>query len=629
MTKYLFSTSPVKNFTIKKTVNCLTVSLLCHMIFVGTLCLSETAFAKSADERTKEKGKNLIEEINQAIVEADTKLVASKMISEAHKDISEVRVVEQPKKPKNSEPAVQDDSKLGAQALIKQASIVYQNRSNYVEAYELSEKALVLDPNNQEAARVKDQIETDLNQHNTDIISYADRYTPPEGALAYKVAVSDNLLTLREALDVSMKNSVLYKSMKQRVEGGRAKLYEAKRALWPTVSLELKVGGGLVGDTPYTTESWKANLSQPMFYGGELIFTIKQAEAGLKSDQAKLEKERLEITAQVAESYRGLVNAVYNDQYQTDAFQQIEGTMEMETKMYGEKLVPEVEHLELLTIYNTAALTKEQSKISLDSAYLTLFQSLSIPMTEKIPVEMNVEHSPIEIDYNAYIRMVQNNNLDIIIKEMASKTAFYAIKVQEAKKLIRVDLRGAVGLSGEAAIEHAAGPDLENEQFLVLQASMPFGANTASYAYQRRFFGPTLSSFRGSEDWEHKLTLGLLDNLADLTDYEIGKADYAKAQAELANERIEQELTAKQYYYDYQTALLQMKMSEKKLEYRKKQLELVRHTTLMSDSRLSELIAAINGMAEDLFTKISTINNAKSAIWNMNRAIGIEGYYGE
>ncbi|MCA9395848.1 MAG: TolC family protein, partial [Candidatus Omnitrophica bacterium] len=559
----------------------------------------------------------------------DTKLVESKILQEIHKDISEVRVVDQPAKDAAEEKPVPEDHKMGSKELTKQASLVYQDRSNYVEAYELSEKALVLDPKNEEAARVKDQIETDLKHHNTDIISYAEKYTPPEGALAYKVAVSDNQLTLREALDISMKNSVLYKSLKQRVEGGRAKLYEAKRALWPTASLELRVGGGLVGGSAYTNETWKANLSQPMYYGGELIFTVKQAEAGLKSDEAKLEKERLEITAQVAEAYRGVVNAVYNEQFQSKAYDEIKGTMEMETKMYAEKLVPEVEHLELLTIYNTAILTKEQVEISLDSAYLTLFQSLGVPMSEKIPVDMTVELEPVSIDYDAYIRMVQNNNLDIIIKEMAAKTAFYAIKVQEAKKKIRVDLRGAVGLSGETNIEHAAGPDLENEHFLVVSASVPFGANTANYQYQRRFFGPTLSSFRGSEDWEHKWTIGILDNLANITDYEIGKADYAKAQAELANERVEQELTAKQYYYDYQTALLQIEMSEKKLEYRKKQLELVRHTTLMADSRLSELISAINGMAEDQFTKISTINNAKSAIWNMNRAIGIEGYYGE
>ena len=586
----------------------------------ATVSSQEKQVAESKD--VPESRDTIVSKIDAAVKDAERKLKTQRILAEAKRTLE----VTKPK-------ALQEEVPPETKTLAKEASTVYRDRSNYLEAYELSEQALSLDPENREAKEVKRRIKDDLDERLTDILDYDEAYTPPEGALAYKVAMSDDLLTIREVEDIAVKNSIQLESLKRRIEGSKRKLFEAKRAMFPTVEGEISSSGGIIINA-YTGESFKLNLTQPLYRGGELLFTVKQAEAGLESDRLKYEKERIDIIYQVGEAYRNVVEATYNLNYQSDLYEDVTTHKERNEKAFEQRLIPEIQYLEVLSIYYQVGNAEEGGKISLQSANLTLHQLMAVDLKVSAPVDLSLEFSPIKLELDPFLRMVRHNNLDIKIKEMSAKTAYYGAKVFQAQKMPQVNLRGGVGLSGERFVQSNTGfgdqgpnVDLENEHFIGIEVKMPWGPNQASYEFQRRFFAPTVSSFQGSEDFRHVLRLGILNKLASLTDEEIAKADYLKAKAELQKEEADQIISARQAYFDYKGALLQLETSRSKIRYREKQIKVLEHTTKIEESEVSDLLNEMVTLAEDYYSRVTSITGAKNALSKMNRIIGIERYY--
>lgn len=538
-------------------------------------------------------------------------------------------------------PQTPDLNTASAVDLRNRASVLYRDRTNYLSSYEVAEEALKLNPNDRGAQRLQENIRRDLKDRVVDLVPYDEPYRVPEGLVVYKVAVSDNLFTEDEAVDVAVQNSVMLQSLARRIEGAKRKLSEAKRALFPTVGGEVSVNGGVLAGEAYSGESFKVNLSQPVFYGGELLFTIKQAESNLESDRFKFQKERMEIAHQTVQAYRQVVNADYNLRYQNELFEEVSKYYGIATKAFEEKLLPPIDQLETESVYNQVYFQRESAVSALQSAHLGLFQAMGVELHHSVPVDVGLDFEPLDVELGPFLRMVRNNNLDVKIKDMATKSAYYAVKVFDAQRLPRVDIRGSVGMAGEVKTggdadpsrginvngPFASGPDLEDEHFIGVNVEVPWGPHTGRYNYQRRFFAPSISSFLGSEDYRHTWNVGLFDRMAALTDEEIAKAEYLKAKAELQQEEMAQEIAARQAYFDYQGSLIQIRTADSKVRFREKQVAILKHTTSMDESRLSELLEELVSLAEDRYAEVTSISSAKVSLSNMTRLTGIEGYY--
>ncbi|MFT5206823.1 MAG: outer membrane protein TolC [Candidatus Omnitrophota bacterium] len=536
--------------------------------------------------------------------------------------------IEKEKSERKAKQLVIQEKKDYQDTLIKDAKFAYQSTQDYSTAYELASDALRLDPNDKRAKELQLNIERDIDSNPVRSNSWLSRSTPPDGVLAYKVALSDGSLSLEEAIDVAKKSNLLIQETKKRVDGSKRKLFEAKRALFPTMSGEIKVNGGQLAGGAYSGESFKLNASQPLYYGGELIITIKQAEANLKSDIYKYEQEISNAAGSAAQAYNQVVSSEHNLKYQEALFKDLTEYMNTANKAYEQKLIAEIDHLELTSILDQAEFQFISAQTQLEAAKLTLEQAMGVQLETSLAIDLGLEFNKPEVELKDFLSMVMNNNMEIKIKESTAKVAYYGLKVFDAKRKPRVDLRGSLGLAGEVAVDHATSPDLEDEKFIAIEVTMPWEANTLNYSYRRRFFGPTISSFLGSEDWQHSWTMNLLDKLADATDEDIAKADYLKAKAEYESEKITQEIAARQAYYELKNAVLQIKTAETKIKFRSKRLLILKHTTGMEEAKLSELLNEKVSFAEESYAKITSLISAKDAINNMNGLIGIEGYYG-
>lgn len=539
------------------------------------------------------------------------------------------------------------DPRRQADEIAWKAHNTYVQREQYETAYELSQEALRVDPKNRVARQVQKRIEDDIRERPMDIGGTDRVIQAPDGKIALTVAMADGVVSLEEAEEIAVKNSMMLESLRHRLAAARHKVNEALRAFLPTMNIEMSGGGGVVGGRPYDSERYMANFSQPVFYGGELVFTLKQAQASLRSDELKYQKERTDIVLQVGEAYRNAVSAAHNLNYQTELHRGISEYKARNDKAFEASLVAEIEQLEIASIFNQVEFQKETAVTTQKSANLTLCQAVGVPADRVIPVETTVQVQRMNsIDLDDYLSRVGIGNFDIRIKQATLESAYYGAKVYDAQRKPRVDVRGNVGMAGElsninpepfpddgfspqpqrnANWVSAGRPDLESEYSIIAEVKMPLGPHTVGYTNQRRFFAPSVSSFQGSRDSKHAITLGILDRLADRTDEEIAKADYLKAMAELQKEKTDQEINARQAYYDYESALLQMDVSEAKILFRERQIKILEHTTRTEDAKLTELLGEMVSLAEDRYSSITAISSANNALAKMNYLAGTEG----
>lgn len=649
-------------------------------IGAAIICLLVTAQVPAS---AGTKSDEMVDRINKAISDAEKKLGSNPVVEEVRKDIrtnltparqSAPVVKTQPVRqappalsparasgsvPSQTPPAPssalalppQEDAapfrsaviktpKQQAQEIAWQADRAYFGQGQYEDGYELAEQSLKIDPENRKAKFVQHRINKALEKRPMDLGGKDRTISPPEGKIALTVAMSDNLVTLSEAEDIGVKNSLMLESLRHRVLGARRKVDEALRAFFPTASLEFSGGGGLISEYSYHSQRAMMNFSQPVFYGGELMFTLRQAKASLRADELRYQKERTDVVRQVGEAYRNSVNAVYNLEYQNELFKQISEFKIRQDKAYESELVPEIDKLEMTSIYNQVAFQKETAVTTQKSANLTLCQAIGVNADQPIPVDPSIEVGRLKaVDLEQYLNRVGTGNFDIRIRQATLEGAYYAAVVFDAQKLPRVDLRGNWGWSGESrnvklpedqlgGDNANVGPfslDTEKEEAIIATVSVPWGPNTTSYSYQRRFFAPTVSSFQGSEDYKHAVTTSFFDRMSNMTDEELAKAEYLKTMAELQKERTDQEINARQAYYDYENALLQLETSTTRIVFRERQVKILEQTTQMEEAKLTELLNELVSLAEDRYSKVAAVSSANNALAKMDYLAGMEG----
>jgi outer membrane protein TolC len=588
-------------------------------LFVGTgilMYLSTSAYAKeiSKEDRIRE------DKINVAIEEAEKRLATQDdLITRARRHLNVLEKVE-------AKESLQNKAQAGQ--LLQEASIIYRDKSQYMEAYELADEAMKLYPENGDVERFKKRILKDMVINMTDSLPYGRNVTPPEGMLAYKVAISNKIITIEEAINIALKNSIPLASQRMKLKGDRRKLTEAKRALFPNLSFEASANGGITAAAgAYQGESWKFNADQVVFDGGELMFTVRQAETSLKSDEAEYNKTRLDLIHQVGETYRGVLNADYNLAYQRSLFDEVQQVQDRSEKEKALGFIPEADYLDLLSVYNQVSFQFESAKIGLDSAKMLFGQTLGLSPEYELPIDTTLRYKEIEINLGTLRQMVQRHNWDIKVSEMAAKGAYYGVLVFKAQKSPKVTLRGSLGITGEEPVGAGRSNDLEDEHFIGVEVEMPIGPNSIEYSFNRRFFGPTVLALTGSEDFRHRVTLSLLDKLSNLTDEDGAKADYLQALAELKKERSDQDIASQDAYYSYRAALLQMNTSLSKIKYREKQVNILRVMSGLQESSVSQLLSEMVALSEDRFSYVKAISDIHDSVSNINRIIGIQDFY--
>ena len=480
------------------------------------------------------------------------------------------------------------------------------------------------------------------------IFSYGKEKQISEGEALYKVAISDGKVTLRESVRIALANNLAALAAKKKIEVARSKLTEARRALFPTVQAVIRFNkgevGGSVQDTDadgglvpgnrfYKGESQKLNITQPLYHGGELVFTVKQAEENLKLTEEEYKKIRNEAIHQVRTSYYGAVKQEYNLQYQLTLFKDVSEFHKKIREARLARVISEIDFLNVDSQHNQVYFQLESAKNDLLSANLLLRQNLNLESEEFLPINLKISYMKLEPDFDELLKIALATNPELRMKEYALESAFYGVKIYEAKKRPKIDLRGSYGMLGEvfkdtrAITDDNHDLDEEKEWFVGIEGSMPLGPNTVEFSRVKHVYGPTVLALTGSEDAESKFTFNLMDKFSEITDEKSAAAAYLQAQSELQTAKNKLLSDLREGYYDLKKSVVQMDSSVAKIRYQSKQSAAAKYLVGLQETPPASYLESMIELASHKFSLIQAAVDYHLAISTLNLTIGDPTYF--
>lgn len=458
-----------------------------------------------------------------------------------------------------------------------------------------------------------------------------------ESDALYRVAVSDKRLTLDELVQIGQAASIELAAKKKTVEVAEAKLREAKRAMFPTVQAVYERNGGKIpsasGSRFYKGENRKVNVTQPLWYGGELINTVRQAEENLKVSKTEYEKARNDVIHTVRTAYWSLVKALHNRQYQMDLRDKVAKIRQVTNAQHQAKLLSEVDYLNVESQYNQVVFQDESSQNDVLSAEVVLKQVLDLDEPEELPIDARLEFRKVEMRFDELLQSSLTNSADIRIKGYAVEAAKYGILIYKGKQKPHFDLRGSYGMLGEAfhdteAFEDGkADNDLEKEWYLGIRGSMPLGPNSVQYDQIKHVYGPTALALTGSEDWRHHVEFNLFDRFSAITDEKSAQAALLDAEADYQRVRNEITLRLRDDYYAIQKSLIQIDSSVSKMKYQEKQTQILEYLVSIQEASPSAVIENLIQNAQDRFAFVQAVTDYNISLSSLSVSIGDPYYF--
>lgn len=458
-----------------------------------------------------------------------------------------------------------------------------------------------------------------------------------ESDMLYRVAVSDKKLTLDECTQIGQAASPDLKAKKKVVEVAEAKLMEAKRAMFPTIQGVYERNGGKIpgaaGSRFYKGENRKINITQPIWYGGELVNTVKQAEENLKVSKTEYEKARNDAIHTVRIAYWGLVKAKYHAQYQAELHEKTAKIREVAFKQHEAKLLSEIDFLNVESQHNQVLFQFESSQNDVLSAEVVLRQVLDLEEREPMPVEIKLEFRKAQLDFEELLRSSLTNSADIRIKGYVVEAAKYGILIYKGKEKPHFDFRGSYGMLGEAfhdteAFEDGkADNDLEKEWYMGIHGTVPLGPNSVQYDQIKHKYGPTALALTGSEDWRHHVEFNLFDRFSAITDEKTAQSALLEAEAEY--QRVKNDITLKlrDDYYTLQRAVIQIDSSVSKMKYQEKQTKILEYLVSVQEAAPASVMENLIENVQDRFAFVQAVTDYNISLSSLSVSIGDPYYF--
>lgn len=444
-------------------------------------------------------------------------------------------------------------------------------------------------------------------------------------------------MSLDDCMAIAVKNNIPLQISTKNVKLAEMRLFEARRNMLPTATLHFEDYSGRVSGREYVGRKQYIEGQQPVFRGGELYFTMKQAELNLEIVKNDYAKTKGELVLQVKKAYYSLLKSKENTKLQRELFREVAKIYDMVHKEYDSGIASKIE---LLNVDSQAGQVKYQLvSAEGDEAVgeLILKQAMSVSPGDKVDIQPVTGFKKFGIDFDRALKLAYMNRPEMKINLLSIAYYKYERDIARAKGWPKVDLMGNWGLAKEEfASQDRLGPNangvfdsdakLEQQWYAGFKVSMPFWGSTAEYAWTKEHFVPVVAAFQGTEAVTNAFKVGFLDNLKYYSDKQSGEIDFARAKQEMM--KIEQDITleVREGCFNYEKALLQVQTAQSKVSYQQKDLEFSRLKREMDEALDSNVIEGLIKLAQEKFGYVQALTDCLAAIASINKAVGIENY---
>ncbi|HTL47000.1 MAG TPA: TolC family protein [Verrucomicrobiae bacterium] len=467
--------------------------------------------------------------------------------------------------------------------------------------------------------------------------------------------ISGDEKKLQEIVDRAVETNLPAKAAWERIALAKRRIFGAVRELFPGMHIEYKDEQGFQSDQKFNSRGYHVELRQPIFRGGVLWNTLLQERAELKSAQKEYDKIIEDMVRDVSEAYFEYNRASEVVKDQQDAILKMEPFAKISEQKFKEELISEIEHLNVQSLYNQMQYDFETSKQELELAKLDMQSYLDLEIEDSIEVsplyDMDTllasgrqdskgsnkpEEAPTEFadgkpapELPALVDLAYHNRAELQVEAYKLESSRLNERVKTGALLPRADIVLEMGALGEAFDADATNPKKRNEFRCFLEFKWNALGSTIGHKFENDENAPSVTQFQsssGTQTTSNTLSVDLFDGLDALVQMKEAEADKLDQIVELEKAEKEVIQDVKQAYYDYQKALIQVKSSLQKLDYRERLARLSKHRLEQNEIQISEYFQAELDLQQERTELNKALKDYFTAKAALNRAVGIRNY---
>ena len=534
------------------------------------------------------------------------------------------------------------DTRKAKQELIEKGDELYQS-GKYEAAKEAWQGALSIDPwNSKIKRRIKEANEKMRRSFKGDV-SLINIQDPPRSMM--------NIWTLEDCIETAIKNHLPLQIAQKNVKLGETRLWEARRNMLPTVSAKWEETYGEVNGRNYKGVKEYLEGQHPLYHGGELWFTQRQAETNLKIVKEECNRIKTDLVLMVKRNYYTLAKSMENLRLQTELQERIDRICEKVSQAYEAHIASKLEYLNVASQKSQVGYQVVSAKGDVDVAKLIILQTMNLDPKENFEIEPKLSFNKVEVDYDKALRVALLNRPEIKINSMMIEYYSYGKSIAKAKGWPKIDIMGNWGLAKEGylAIDNGAQPSnlpagvyvdpdrrLEQQWYAGFKASMPVWGNTVEYSMTREQWQPVVAAYQGTEALTQSVKVGILDNIKYYSDRQAADVDLDRARQEFIKAKQDITLELKETIFAYEKALILLETAGKKLAYQERDAEIRQFKATIGESGTadqsgpgSDVIESLIRVAQEKFSYTSALAECHTSLAGINKAIGIEDYYSQ
>jgi len=441
-------------------------------------------------------------------------------------------------------------------------------------------------------------------------------------------------LNIDDCIRIAEANHIQALVAKKSIKLAEMRLFEARRNMLPSATIVVERSKGRVADQNYLGRKQYIEGQQPVYRGGELYFTMKQAEVNLQIAKNDHQRVKNDLILQVKKAYYTLEKAKENSVFQRELSKEVEKIYGIASKGYEAGIISKVEHYNVNSQASQVKYQLASAEGDVTIAELILKQAMNVNIRDKFDIIPSPEFKKIAIDFEKVLKDAFTNRPEIKANALMTTYYGYGKGIANAKSLPKVDLLGQWGLAWEDFIAGSKDlgtleprRNLQPQWYAGIKASVPFAGSTAEYSYTREEWTPVVQTVKGTEATTNSFKFKILDKLDMFSDKQLADIDYDRSRHELNKTKNDIVLEVREGCFSYEKAVIQLETAASKVRYQETDAALMRMKRGMDEVQDSGTVDSLIKVAQEKFGYVQAVADCKIALAALEKAVGSEDYF--
>ncbi len=413
---------------------------------------------------------------------------------------------------------------------------------------------------------------------------------------------------VEEVLRVGLANHRPLQIVEHEYELSRRRLFEARRNFFPVLSGRgTRVNGKTQSDpndprtiADFVRREIGVEIGQPLFQGGRIFYSEKQARAQRDISELQLAKTRRDASYEIIKALYGYVLAKEALVIRRAAHGECKLIVDTTLKKKEIGIASESEYLGVLSAAKQLhyKVISQEKDIQIAESRLLGAMNLEGGLGD-LDVRLDVAYSKAptqKMDLPTVMNLAMTHRADLKMAYLSRKYREYARKAARGDYLLKVDASAFVGQSGAAFQSEAL--QMKDSYNLGIKGTLYFGGSSFSPTATSEKTAPDLGSTSRTETESQSVTIGVLDSLGAASKVMEAKIEQEKAEEEYRKVKKDLTMEVKEAFYNYEKAKLQIDSARSELEYRKKEASIAQEKDRLHQIDATQYLQSLTSLAE-------------------------------